>query len=132
MVVGALKIFQNLVTRVRYIQQFQTPTTDKRLSIHVLKEIFTIVVPNRFQKGAPDFLQLGEGGAIRQCHQLTQVITVFHWNSSLENHLQHIKINKAFQIANATIAVAIGAENEISGLVYSDMDRQWDNVGNTD
>ena len=37
LVVGALKIFQKLVMRVRYIQQFHTPTADRRLSIHVLK-----------------------------------------------------------------------------------------------
>ena len=36
LVVGALKIFQKLVMRVRYIQQFHTLTADRRLSIHVL------------------------------------------------------------------------------------------------
>ena len=61
---GGAEKFSEIGTRVRCMQQFQILTTDRRLSIHVLKEIFTIAVPNRFQKGAPDLLQLGEGGAI--------------------------------------------------------------------
>ena len=36
LVVWALKNFQKLVMRVRYIQQFHTLTADRRLSIHVL------------------------------------------------------------------------------------------------
>ena len=42
-VVGALKNFQKLVTSVRCMQQFQSLTTDRRLSIHFLRK-FTIIV----------------------------------------------------------------------------------------
>ena len=38
LVFGALKHFRKLVTSVRCIQQFQTLTTDRRLSIHFVRK----------------------------------------------------------------------------------------------
>ena len=78
MVLGMLKNSQKLLMRVRCIQQFQTSTTDRRLPIHLIKEIFTITVPSLPKIGA-GLLQLSEEGGGGNCPYLPPLISATGW-----------------------------------------------------
>ena len=64
LVVGALKNFQRLVTRVRCLQQFQIHFRNKQHNFEIFSpDSYSSKGCTISEKGAPDLLQLVEGGA---------------------------------------------------------------------